>query len=138
LPATSAIPPNSLIVSLGGANIGPKGRMLDAIRAGIPTLIFRSDVRAGKQVGLFYLYIVDGRFYCDFTIYPNEDISPIVIKHNQLTKPLPIGWDSNSNADALEIVNGQEPMFQMYYDGPNKIAINGILWQARLFFSLAV
>jgi hypothetical protein len=137
LPATSTTQSNQFIVSLGGASIGPSGAMLDSIRKGQPTPIFVSKVEEGRQVGPFYLYMMDGRFYCDFDMYAGDADSPIVVKHNQLAKPLPAGWESNNNDVALEIVNQTKaPVFQMYYDGPNKIVING-LFVAGSFISFA-
>jgi hypothetical protein len=68
------------------------------------------------------------RFYCDFDMLAGQTTSPVVVRHNQLVKPLPLGWMSNNNDVALEVVNQDEhPIFQMYYDGPDKIVINGII-----------
>jgi hypothetical protein len=87
-------------------------------------------VREGDQILIapgFSCVLQGGRIYCDFDMLARQVSSPIPVRHNQLGRPLPPGWMSNNNDVALEIVDQDEdPVFQMYYEGPKSIVINGI------------
>jgi hypothetical protein len=77
------------------------------------------------------IYLENGRIFVDATLYGGHpNYPPIVITHNQIS---PDGliyepeWDWNRNSRALEIVDKkQEPVFQLIYDPPNHIIVNGV------------
>lgn len=89
-------------------------------------------LRKGSKVPLLggyspiTVYLEGNRLYADFEMYAGVGHSPVEIKHNQFVVRLP-QWDRNSNQSAFEVVNESlVPVFQLIYDGPNKIRINGI------------
>jgi hypothetical protein len=73
------------------------------------------------------LYVEGRKLFADVTVYGGTNAPPIKIDHNEFTIRPP-NWDRNSNASALEIVNGQGfPVFQMIYRTPFHIVVNGII-----------
>jgi hypothetical protein len=59
------------------------------------------------------IYVKDNKPFVDVRIYGDTQYQVVEIKQNEFTKPP--NWDSNSNENALEIVNQkQEPVFQLY------------------------
>jgi hypothetical protein len=68
-----------------------------------------------------------GRLICDVQIY-SIGTKQIISIGNNTVDPLPDGWDTNSNDNGMEIVNeDQQPVFQMYYESPTVIRIQGIV-----------
>jgi hypothetical protein len=125
----SVAQPEDVLVGifLGNAKWIPTGPLLNAIRNGKPTALFSEITTEGKKVSPLSLYVLDGRLYCDFDILAGQSRAPIVVRHNEIEKPLPPGWMSNNNDVALEIVDQNEnPTFQMYYEGPREIVVKGI------------
>jgi len=98
--------------AFGGLEVGLSGR-------GVPMLI-------EGQIP-FTVYIEKGRLFCDVKVFSLGSHDPITIKHNVI-ESLPSGWDYNSNDRGLEIVNdAKQPMFQMYYETPTIIRVEGII-----------
>jgi len=61
-----------------------------------------------------------------FTVWGGQDKPPIEVKDNDFTVRL-LGFDRNSNANALEVINPKgEPIFQLIRKEPAHIAVNGI------------
>lgn len=70
-------------------------------------------------------YVKENKPYVDVQVYGGISFPSVEIKQNEFTKPP--NWDSNSNDNALEIINEkQEPVFQLYYKDSSHIVINGI------------
>jgi hypothetical protein len=68
----------------------------------------------------------NGNIYADFTVWGGVGQSPIKVRRNEFTVR-PVGWDRNSNQNALEVVNAnQVPVFQMIYKTESHIVVNGI------------
>lgn len=75
----------------------------------------------------FVLSTENGRLFCDVRIFSIGTNEPIIIQHNQIEN-LPSGWDANSNENGMEVVNAaDQPVFQMYYEGPTVVRIQGII-----------
>jgi hypothetical protein len=71
------------------------------------------------------IYVKDKRPYVDATLYSGHSV-PVQLKGNKLIS-YPPSWDYNSNEHAIEIVNHELiPVFQVIYNRPNHIIINGI------------
>jgi hypothetical protein len=71
------------------------------------------------------IYVKDKKPYVDATVSTGL-LVPIELKANKLVG-YPPGWDYNSNDRAIEIVNDKQlPVFQLIYNRPNHIVINGI------------
>lgn len=102
---------NETILSFGGLHLGANGRGPLEVNGQTP----------------FRLHNEKGRLFCDVRIYSLGSRQTIEIKDNMVS-PLPPGWDGNSNDDGMEIVNERwEPMFQLFYETPNDIKIQGII-----------
>ena len=73
----------------------------------------------------FNVYVTNGKFYVDTSLY-DVGGSPIIIKGNEfLVKPS--NWDKNYDANALEVVNQSgDAIFQLIYESQYHIVINGI------------
>ena len=81
------------------------------------------------------IYVQNGRLYCDFDMYAGKSRHWIVVRHNRIAAPLPLGWDANSNGNGLEVVDEKwRPMFQMYSVHPNEVVINGVFRTEDHFF----
>lgn len=72
------------------------------------------------------LYIDNGKLYADATLLNTNNLSSVVIKHNVIIDR-PQGWKMQSSDSLLEIVDeNNNPVFQLIYDTPYHIVINGI------------
>jgi len=61
-----------------------------------------------------------------FKVWGGEGKPPIEVNDNEFTVRVP-GWDRNSNANALEVINADGvPVFQMIRKTPLEVVINGI------------
>lgn len=82
----------------------------------------------------FHVYEENGRVFCDVNTYSVGSEEIIEIKHNVI-KSVPHGWDSNSNDKGMEIVNEDwQPVFQMYYETPTHLRIQGIIVAMPMVF----
>jgi hypothetical protein len=72
------------------------------------------------------IYVTDSRPSIDANIHRGSGLEFVEIEKNQLAH-LPTGWDRNSNERAVEIVDErQRPIFQMIYEPPNRVIVNGV------------
>lgn len=105
------------------------------IRFGVLGLWFAQDKVVPIGVGTqppFRLYKEDDRLFCDVNTYWADGV--VAIRHNEVDS-FPAGWDWNSNDIGLEIVNGDKmPMFQMYYENPHTIQIQGVFASGNIVF----
>jgi hypothetical protein len=82
----------------------------------------------------FTIYTEEGRLFCDVKVFSLGSHDLITIKHNVI-ESLPSGWDYNSNDHGMEIVNdARQPMFQMYYEAPTIIRVEGIIVVPTMVF----
>jgi hypothetical protein len=78
-------------------------------------------------VAPFEMYVSNGKLFVDTALWAGLGKPLIEIKRNEFTVR-GFGWDRNSDNRALEIVDEQKRViFQLIYDAPYKITINGIL-----------
>jgi len=78
-------------------------------------------------VAPFELYVSKGKLFVDTALWSGPDKPLIEIKHNEFTVRA-FGWDRNSDNQALEIVDDRKRvMFQLIYDAPYKVTVNGIV-----------
>lgn len=78
-----------------------------------------------------YFYVKNGKPYIDVKVYGNSQLIAVEVKENQFVIR-PEGWDRNSSANALEIVNEKKaPVLQLYYKTPREIVVNGIFPTAQ-------
>ena len=81
------------------------------------------DLRGFKPVRL---YVEGTKLYADFKVFGGAEKPAVEVVHNEFTVRPP-GWDRNSSATALEVVNQSGfPVFQMIYKTPSHIVVNGI------------
>jgi hypothetical protein len=72
------------------------------------------------------VYLDNGRLFADVIVYGGPRQAPIEIKHNEFTIRV-LGMDRNFDSSALEVVNNVNfPVFQIIYQTPSQIIINGI------------
>jgi len=99
-------------IAFGGLHIGRVGGFPIVVNGFVP---FR--VHTGEN----------GQLICDVRIYSIGTKQIVEVKDNVIQN-LPDGWDANSNQNGMEIVNeNQQPVFQMYYESPTVIRIQGII-----------
>jgi hypothetical protein len=81
-------------------------------------------------------YMECGKLYVDASLYNGLGASPIEVRHNDFAV-LPPNWDRNFNISAFEVVNEERfPIFQMIYEAPNRIHLNGLFFhRGGLFFA---
>jgi hypothetical protein len=78
-------------------------------------------------VAPFELYVSKGKLFVDTALWGGVNKPLIEIKRNEFTVR-GFGWDRNSDKQALEIVDDRKRViFQLIYDAPYKITINGIM-----------
>jgi hypothetical protein len=95
-------------------------------------------LKFGTQVP-FRTYVENGRLFCDVVLYGDDPSAPAIeIKHNELDA-VPRGWDVNTNGTiSLEIVDDRyRPRFQMYYQTPTDIVINGLLLSGNMIWIMS-
>jgi hypothetical protein len=72
------------------------------------------------------LYLDRGTLFADVSLYGGGGQPPIELKHNEFVLRR-ADWDRNFDSVALEIVNESKfPVFQLIYESPYKIIINGV------------
>jgi len=81
-----------------------------------------------NQFGItFYAYISGDKICVDTSLYGSKENSIVLINSNSLSPLTLQNWDDNHNNVALEIVdNNQKPVFQLIYETPFHIIVNGI------------
>ena len=102
-------------------------------RGGITSIYQLSQLAGeGKEPFVFgdykpiRLYLDQGKLFADVSVYAGFGQPPIEIKRNEFVLRKP-GWDRNFDSTALEVVNeSKSPVFQLIYDNPFKIVVNGI------------
>ena len=63
----------------------------------------------------------------NFKVWGGEGKPPIEVKNNDFTVRVPMGWDRNSSANALEVVNANgAPVFQMIRKNATDIVVSGV------------
>lgn len=80
-------------------------------------------------VELFQLYVLNGHFYVDTKVFVGPGIADVEVRRNEiaLNSTKNPAWDRNYTDNAVEIVNqNQIPMFQMIFETPRKVRINGV------------
>jgi len=97
---------------------------------GITVTVTWQALETGKSTPIsglpsFNVYILNRQLYTDVIFYGDAEHPLLQIRGNEPPE-LPVGWDFNRDALALEIVNAQkQPIFQMYYDTPFHMVLNG-------------
>jgi hypothetical protein len=70
--------------------------------------------------------------FVDVTLYGGTTTSPLEIRRNEFVDRTPPGWDRNFSDAAIEVVNENGyPVFQLIYETPSCIRINGVLRNRR-------
>jgi hypothetical protein len=82
-------------------------------------------VRIG-DVEVLQAYIEGDKLFVDATVYSYEGGPVVTLKHNHL-EDVPVGWDTNYDGSALEIVDGNLlPHFQLIYNDSSFATVYGI------------
>jgi hypothetical protein len=72
------------------------------------------------------LSVVEDKLFVDFTTWDGPDKPSVEVKGNEFIVR-PEGWDRNSSANALEVVNNQgQAVFQLIRRSPTDVVINGL------------
>jgi hypothetical protein len=106
------------VFSLGEGGIST-GETLEILENGKKTAINLGGVT-------FDMYVTNGKFYVDTSLYGGEGYFPVQIKGNEfLIKPE--NWDKNYDETALEVINqDRDIVFQLIYESQYHIVMNGI------------
>lgn len=73
-----------------------------------------------------YISVDKGKLYADVTLSDLNCAPAMTLKRNRITLNK-TNWDRNMNENALEVVDDKyDPMFQLIYERPDKLRINGI------------
>jgi hypothetical protein len=93
----------------------------DLLKGGIaPTPVVVGNYKPLK------IYMENGKLYVDVYLYSGAKNHPIEVKHNEFVVRNS-RWDRNFDSGALEVVNeSKTPIFQLIYQNPYKIIVNGI------------
>ena len=95
---------------------------------------FQSKTADGEEVAVpfsqfgitFYAYVSNDRISVNASLYGSQENPLVQISSNSLVS-LPSNWDDYHYNVALEIVdNNQDPVFQLIYETPFHLVINGI------------
>lgn len=107
------------IIIMGGNELSYD---LSSLENGLPL----PHVGFGEKLLPVFVRVRNGKLYADMTLY-NLSCEPVMtLKDNNIALKH-ANWDRNMSEHALEVVDDQErPMFQLIYERPAKLKINGV------------